>query len=96
MKNKGKSSYKRNGLEFANLDFASAAEKRYVESNVRRVVEKIRDMRKKRGLSQEAFAELTSISLGTIKFLEQNQRAPSLPMLLKILYVLDRDAKIWD
>jgi DNA-binding transcriptional regulator YiaG len=96
MKAKSKSSYKRHGLEFSNLDFSSSAEKRYVETHVRRIVEKIRDLRKSKGLSQEALAELTAVSLGTIKFLEQNQRAPSLPMLLKLLYVLDRNTMLWD
>lgn len=60
------------------------------------IADKIRESRKKRGLSQEEFAELTSVSLGTIKFLEENQRAPSLPMLLKILCAVGRDARIWE
>lgn len=96
MKNKDKRSYRSRGQEFANFDFASDSERRYVVSNARRVAEKIQEKRKSLGLSQEKLAELTSVSVGMIKFIEQSQRAPSLPMLLKILYALDRKARIWD
>jgi transcriptional regulator with XRE-family HTH domain len=52
-------------------------------------------LRKAKNITQEGLAELVSVSVSTIKFIEQGQRAPSLPMLLKILYFLDRKARVW-
>lgn len=92
---KDRRSYRSGGLDFSNLTFQSASERKYVETNVEKIASKIRELRKQQGLSQEKLAELTSISVSTIKFIEQNQRAPSVPMLLKILYVLDKKAVIW-
>jgi transcriptional regulator with XRE-family HTH domain len=40
-------------------------------------------------------AELAAVSIGTIKSIELNQRSPSLPVLFKLLYVLDRNCKVW-
>lgn len=92
---KDRRSYRSGGLDFSNLTFQSNSERKYVETHVEKIASKVRELRKQQGLSQEKLAELTSISVSTIKFIEQNQRAPSVPMLLKILYVLDKKAAIW-
>ncbi|MBU6374362.1 MAG: helix-turn-helix transcriptional regulator [Bdellovibrionales bacterium] len=76
-------------------DIQSTSERKYVEANVEKITSRIRELRKQQGLSQEKLAEVTSISVSTIKFIEQNQRAPSVPMLLKILFVLNKKATIW-
>ena len=96
MEKKGKSKYKRHGLEFGNIDFQSPAERRFVVENMQRIIGKIRHLRKEKGLTQEAFAELTGVSLGMVKFIEQNQRAPSLAVLFKILFALDRNVILWE
>ncbi|QDK43644.1 transcriptional regulator [Bacteriovorax stolpii] len=57
---------------------------------------KIKVLRVERGLSQEALAEMANVSISTIKFIEQNQRSPSLPMLFKLIYILDPNARVWD
>jgi len=82
-------------LEFSNLEFLTKSERSFVQANVKRIAGRIKQLRKEKGLSQEKLAELTSISISTIKFIEQSQRAPSLPMFFKILFVLDPEAKIW-
>ena len=94
-KKKDKRSYRRGGLVFSNLEFSSRAEKRFVKNQVAFVAERIKQLRESKKLSQEKLAELAGVSLGTIRYLEQNQRAPSLPLLLKIIYALDRKANIW-
>ncbi|QDK42379.1 transcriptional regulator [Bacteriovorax stolpii] len=60
------------------------------------MADKIKKLRKEKGLSQEALAELASVSVSTIKFIEQNQRSPSLPMLFKLLYILEPNASVWE
>lgn len=92
MKIKEKRTYRTKGLELSNLNFTSNHEKKFVSSSIKRVAEKIKKLRLEKGYSQEELAEKISISVSTIKFIEQNQRAPSLPMLFKILYALDRTA----
>ena len=87
-----KRSYRKTGLDFLNLDFSSKAERAYVKRRVESVARQVREMRLRRNLSQEQLAELTSVSVGTIKYIELNQRSPSLAVLFKILYVLDREA----
>ncbi|MBL7716592.1 MAG: helix-turn-helix domain-containing protein [Bdellovibrionales bacterium] len=87
--------YRRGGLDFANLEFSGAAEIEYVKAHVERIARKVHAARKEQKISQERLAELVSASTSTIRAIEQGQRAPSLPMLLKILFVLDRKAKIW-
>lgn len=77
------------------MEFLSRAEREYVKSQVERIAEKIRITRKAQNMTQERLAELISASASTVKAIERNQRAPSLPMLFKILYVLDRHAKVW-
>lgn len=84
--------YRKAGLDFSNLDFANRVEKAYVKRRVEAVARRIREMRIQRKLSQEQLAEMTSVSVGTIKCIELNQRSPSLAVLFKILYVLDREA----
>jgi len=94
---KTKGSYKKRseGPNLEKLTFASAGERQYVRRRILELCERIQKRRKAAKLSQERLAELTSISVSTIKFIEQGQRVPSLAMLLKILYSLDRDAVIW-
>lgn len=79
-----------------NLSFTSSAEEKFVKNSVRRVAAKIRKMRNELGISQEKLAELADVSVTTIRFIERNQRAPSLPMLFKLIFVLDKQAKIWE
>lgn len=67
----------------------------FVKRQVERLAEKIAKTRKARGISQEKLAELASVSISTIKFIEQHQRTPSLAVLLKIVYALDRNAVLW-
>jgi DNA-binding XRE family transcriptional regulator len=88
-------SYRKSGLDFSNLDFASKAERLYVKKCVEQVAVRLRRMRKDLGYSQEYLAELAAVSIGTIKSIELNQRSPSLPVLFKLLYVLDRNCKVW-
>jgi len=95
MKNPYKRGYRQGGLGFANLDFSGSAEREYVEGHVERISKKVQRLRKAKNITQEGLAELVSVSVSTIKFIEQGQRAPSLPMLLKILYFLDRKARVW-
>jgi DNA-binding XRE family transcriptional regulator len=95
MKTPYKREYRRDGLDFANLEFSGPAERAFVEDHVGRIAKKIQRLRKAKGITQEGLAELVSVSVSTIKFIEQGQRAPSLPMLLKILYFLDRKARVW-
>ena len=83
-------------LDFSNLTFSGPAEQRFVSNQIKRIAFKIKEMRHKHGLTQEEFAEKLSVSVATIKFIEQNQRAPSLPMFFKILYHLDRHIDIWN
>jgi DNA-binding XRE family transcriptional regulator len=90
-----KRSYRKNGLDFSNLAFSSKSERTYVKRSVERIADQIRARRLEMGFSQEKLAELASVSVGTIKYIELNQRAPSLPLLCKILFILDRDATIW-
>lgn len=96
MKNKDKRSYRPKGQELTNLSFTSLAEEKFVKSSVRRISGKIRKLRIEKGLSQERLAELAEVSLSTIRFIELNQRSPSLPMLFKLIFVLDKQARIWE
>lgn len=95
MKSKEKRTYRLKGLDLSNLTFKSAQERKFVKNSVVKIAEKIKQLRIARGLSQEELAEQASVSISTIKFIEQNQRSPSLPMLFKILYILDRNANVW-
>ena len=88
--------YRKAGLEFSNLTFLTKTERAFVKQNVERVVRRIRERRLEMKLSQEKLAEMASVSVGTIKYIELNQRAPSLPVLFKLLYILDRRAQFWD
>ncbi len=96
MRNKDRRSYRPKGLELSNLTFTTSAEEKFVKNSVRKVAAKIKDLRMKRGLSQEDLSELAGVSVSTIKFIEQNQRAPSLPMLFKLIYFLDKQATVWE
>lgn len=79
-----------------NLSFTSSAEEKFVKNSVRRIAAKIKKMRSELGLTQENLAEMADVSVTTIRFIERNQRAPSLPMLFKLVFVLDKQAKIWE
>lgn len=96
MKSKEIKTHRAKALEFSSLTFSSSAEQRFVRSHIKRISAKIKEMRNKQGLSQEELAEKLSVSVSTIKFIEQNQRAPSLPMFFKILHSLDRHAEVWE
>jgi len=65
-----------------------------VKAAIKSIALKIAKKRKEAQLSQEALAELTELSLSTIRFIECQQRTPSLPVLSKIMYTLDRHAKL--
>lgn len=95
-KNKDTRPYRPKGLDLTNFTFSSNAEEKFVKTSVKNIAAKIRILRIQSGLSQEELAELASVSVGTIKFIEQNQRAPSLAMLFKLIFVLDKQAKIWE
>jgi DNA-binding XRE family transcriptional regulator len=95
MEKSSRRTYRKTGLYFSNLGFSTKAERAYVKRNVEEVAARIRTKRKEMNLSQEKLAELASVSVGTIKYIELNQRSPSLPLLFKLLYILERNAKIW-
>lgn len=80
-------------LALANLHFANNGEEKYVRMHVSRIAAKIKELRVGLNVSQEELAEMTLVSVSTIKSIEQNQRSPSLPMLIKILYYLDQHPK---
>lgn len=92
---KKKRSYKKNGPDLESYKFSSNAELIYVKNTIKAIALKIAKKRVEARLSQEALAELTELSLSTIRFIECQQRIPSLPVLAKILYILDRHKKIW-
>lgn len=79
-----------------NLSFTSNVEEKFVKNSVKRIAAKIRKKRNELGISQENLAELAGVSISTIRFIERNQRAPSLPMLFKLIFVLDKEAQIWE
>jgi len=83
------------GLWLTNIEFDGRADKAFVKSHLNEIADKIAFYRKKKKLSQEALAELAKVSISTIKFIEQKQRVPSLVVLLKIIYVIDKDAQLW-
>jgi transcriptional regulator with XRE-family HTH domain len=70
-------------------------EKKFVKGSIAAIAARLAEERRAKGISQERLAELTGLSVSTIKFIEQSQRAPSLPVLLKLIYVLDRAARLW-
>lgn len=80
-------------LALANLHFANNGEEKYVRTHVSKIAAKIKELRVGLNVSQEELAEMTLVSVSTIKSIEQNQRSPSLPMLIKILYYLDQHPK---
>lgn len=96
MRAKDRRGYRPRGLQFTNIEFSSQAERSFVKTKIEELALQIAEMRKKHGFSQERLAELANVSVSTIKFIEQNQRAPSLPLLLKLIFILDRKALIWD
>lgn len=80
-------------LALANLHFTNNGEEKYVRTQVSKIAARIKEMRVELNVSQEELAEMTLVSVSTIKSIEQNQRSPSLPMLIKILYYLDQHPK---
>jgi DNA-binding XRE family transcriptional regulator len=95
MRSKDRRGYRTCGLQLSNVEFSSPAEKRFVKKTIENLASRIAKRRREQGMSQERLAELANVSVSTIKFIEQNQRAPSLPLLLKLLFILDRHAEIW-
>jgi DNA-binding XRE family transcriptional regulator len=95
MRSKDRRGYSPKGLELSNVEFSSAAERKYVKAKLEELARRIAEKRREQGLSQERLAELANVSVSTIKFIEQNQRAPSLPLLLKLIYILDRKTTLW-
>lgn len=89
-----KRTYRKGGLEFGNLVFKSQGERKYVKVHVENIVQRLKELRKSKGVSQEALAEMVSSSVSTIKFIEQGQRSPSLAMYFKILYALDKNTSL--
>lgn len=73
------------------IDFTSVAEKKYISNQLIKISNTIRDLRIELNMSQEELAEMTAVSVSTIKAIEQNKRTPSLPMLLKILFFIDQE-----
>lgn len=92
---KDKRRYGKNVLEFERYGYSTEGERTFVKTMVHRLAEKIAERRSELGLTQEELAELTNLSASTIRFIECHQRVPSLPVLLKIIYALDRKADIW-
>lgn len=64
-------------------------EQKYVKSEVVLISAKIQAQRQKMGFTQEKMAEILNVSPETIRFIEQNRRIPSLPMLIRIAKVLN-------
>lgn len=95
MRAKDRRGYRSRGLEFSNVEFASVSERRFVKTSLEELAHRIALRRKEMGITQEQLAELASVSVSTIKFIEQNQRAPSLPVFLKLIYILDRKTQLW-
>lgn len=71
------------------LSKVPAKEQKYVKNEVVLISAKIQAQRQKMGLTQEKMAEILNVSPETIRFIEQNRRIPSLPMLIRIAKVLN-------
>ena len=71
------------------LSKVPAKEQKYVKSEVVLISAKLQAQRQKMGLTQEKMAEILNVSPETIRFIEQNRRIPSLPMLIRIAKVLN-------
>jgi DNA-binding XRE family transcriptional regulator len=82
-------------LWLTNVEFYGRAEKAFVRAQLNNVAEKVAAFRRQKKISQEKLAELACVSVSTIKFIEQKKRVPSLVVLLKIIYVVDRDSHLW-
>jgi transcriptional regulator with XRE-family HTH domain len=52
----------------------------------------IRELRAKRGLTQEALAERTELSVSYIGFIERGENVPTLTIVLNLAEALDIDA----
>jgi len=81
-------------LWLTNLEFSGRSEKAFVKFHLISTAETLATLRRNSGISQEKLAELAQISVSTVKFIEQKKRVPSLALLLKVLFVLDKEAKI--
>ncbi len=64
---------------------------KYVKSELEQIGAKIRAKRKSMKMTQEALAEQIEVTPETIRFIEQNRRIPSLPMLIRIARALKLD-----
>jgi len=65
-----------------------AKDQKYVKAELVRMSEKLQAKRQELELTQEKMAELLDVSPETIRFIEQNRRIPSLPMLIRIAKIL--------
>ncbi|WP_413558809.1 helix-turn-helix domain-containing protein [Bdellovibrio sp. HCB209] len=83
------------GLWLTNVEFYGRSEKSFVKDQLNSIARKIARYRRSKKISQETLAELACVSVSTIKFIEQRQRVPSLVVLLKIVYAIDKDGKLW-
>ncbi|WP_413612478.1 helix-turn-helix domain-containing protein [Bdellovibrio sp. HCB-110] len=83
------------GLWLTNVEFNGRADKAFVKTQLTAISSKIATYRKMKNMSQETLAELACVSVATIKFIEQKQRVPSLVVLLKIIYVIDKETTLW-
>jgi len=65
-----------------------AKEIKYVKAEAERISAKLQKRRKELGLTQEKLAELLDVTSETVRFIEQNRRIPSLPMLIRLTKIL--------
>lgn len=66
-------------------------EQKQVLTELHRISSKLKAKRLELGITQEYLAELMDVSTETIRFIEQDRRIPSLPMLIRICKVLKLD-----
>lgn len=62
------------------------------------IVNRVKDYRKKKGLSQMALAKKIGVARQTINLIENNKYNPSLDLCLKLAHELDTDLNtlFWD
>lgn len=65
-----------------------------VEAQLKNISVVIQSRRKEMGITQEQLAESLDLAVMTIQFIEQQQRYPSLPVLLYICKALDIPVKV--
>ena len=83
----------KSGISLTKLPHISNSQEKYIRMKLLKIAGTLQELRISFHLSQEELAELTSVSVSSIKAIEQNVRAPSLPMLLRILFIIDLKLK---